>query len=77
MSDGFYLNEIERNLDSKFGELNQAQVRFGRTLKMGGTASLDASAPSLIVPTVNWVEIGLTLFERGAIPGSPFIFAES
>ncbi|MNN62296.1 hypothetical protein D3C81_1775850 [compost metagenome] len=58
---------------TSLANLIKVSVRAGKTLRMGGTASLDALTPNLTVPMVNWVEIGLTLFERrytGQIPSS-------
>ncbi|MNG12136.1 hypothetical protein D3C84_957300 [compost metagenome] len=66
-------DEIERNLDYKFGELNQSISQGWQNAQDGWTASLDALTPNLIIPMVNWVEIGLTLFERrytGQTPSS-------
>lgn len=54
-------DEIERNLDCKFGELNQGISQGWQNAQDGWDGF---TRRVMTVPMVNWVEIGLTLFER-------------
>ena len=66
-------DEIERNLDCKFGELNQGISQGWQNAQDGWDGFTRRLAPNLTVPIGQLGGDRINAVQRGAIPGRPII----